>query len=139
VNNLPNAPAIEKGAAEQSEPSLSEIAGRLWSNTEELLRQQLNLARIELADRTNLLKDELKVAAVAAGLLYLGMLALTAGLILLLCEWLEPWLAALLVGAPASAVGYALGRREPRRIASVVTSGTAEEPNARATAVQARR
>jgi hypothetical protein len=121
---MPNPPvAPQAGAPHEQERGLGEITGDLWDNAETLLRQEIQLGIVELERRANVLKDELKIAAVGAGMLYVGLLAFVAMLILGLSQWMESWLAALIVSVCSSVLGYALSRREPARMAATITTG----------------
>jgi O-antigen ligase len=63
-----------------------------------LVRQEVHLAKAELTEKVT--KAGRDVALIAGGglLAYTGVLALVAALILVLANWMAPWLAALLVG-----------------------------------------
>lgn len=109
------------------ERPIREIAGDLWGNAELLMRQELKLGVVELEQRAHALKRELKVAAAGAAMLYVGILSLVAAAILLLSEVVQPWIAALIVGGCASALGYAISQREPEAMIDAVTTPAAME------------
>lgn len=82
-----------------AEPSTAELVQRATEQMSRLVREELQLARVELADKG-------KQAGVGAGLLgggglvaLYGVAALLAALIWGLAEAMPGWLAALLVGA----------------------------------------
>jgi hypothetical protein len=95
----------------RSERPLGEIIADLWQNFETAVRQELKLASAQLDEKTSRLKHEVTAAVTAGALLYAGVLATVASLILLLAKAVAPWLAALLVGVVSMAAGYALLKR----------------------------
>jgi hypothetical protein len=98
----------------KSEPPLKEVLVDLWENTEKLLRQEAALASAELDTKIKRLKVEVVTMAVGGAILYAGLLAAVAALILLLSLAVEPWLAALIVAGVAMLAGYMLLKREPK-------------------------
>lgn len=80
------------------ERSLGDLFSQLSQETSMLVRQEVQLAKVELTEK--LMKAGRDVALIAGGglLAYAGLLALIAALILVLATWMAPWLAALLVG-----------------------------------------
>lgn len=90
------------------DPPLKDVLVELWKNMEKLLRQEIALASAELDLKAQRLKTEVTSAAIGAGLLLAGALALVAALILLLDLFLPAWLAALLTGTISAAGGLAL-------------------------------
>lgn len=81
------------------EPSLGTLFGELSQKASILVRQEVQLAKAEIAQKIG--KASKHVALIAGGGLlgYAGLLALVAALILGLSTWMDPWLAAFLVGA----------------------------------------
>jgi uncharacterized membrane protein YqjE len=93
------------------EPSLGDLFRRLTTDTGELIRQEVNLAKAEARQAgATLARDGAKIG-VGIGLALGGFLALTAflviGLGILLASY---WLAALIVGVVFLAVGGVLAR-----------------------------
>ena len=96
---------------------MPELVKELSSQTSELVRQEVALAKAELAEKG-------KQAGVGAGLFtvagvvgFLGAAALTAALIALLSEAMDTWLAALIVAAvylTAAGVSALAGRDRVR-------------------------
>jgi hypothetical protein len=80
------------------ERSLGDLFSQLSQETSMLVRQEVQLAKVELTEKVT--KAGRDVALIAGGglLAYTGVLALVAALILVLANWMAPWLAALLVG-----------------------------------------
>jgi hypothetical protein len=96
------------GTNPNSERPLGELVSELWDNSERLVRQEFQLALAELDDRVDNAKAGLKSAVTGGAVLYAGMLAIVAALILLLSEVMAPWLAAVLVGVVVMGIGFAL-------------------------------
>ena len=84
------------------EPPLKDVLVELWQNTEKLVRQEIALTSAELDVKAQRLKTEATGAAIGAGLLLAGALALVAAIILLLDLFLPAWLDALITGGPPS-------------------------------------
>ena len=96
---------------EARERPLPELLGDLWENSERLVRQEFQLALSELDSRIDQAKSGLVHAAVGGAVLYAGVLALVAAVILLLAEAIAPWLAAAIVGVVTLGVGFALMKK----------------------------
>ena len=94
-----------------AEPSLSELLKRLTSDTSDLVRQEVNLARAELRQVGGTLAEDSGKIAIGAGLALAGALALTAFLILALGGLLNNyWLSALIVGVVLLGIGGFMAR-----------------------------
>lgn len=91
-----------------AERPLGELISQLSQDASSLLKQEVALAKEELADKAK--RAQRQATAIAAGLLvlYAGALLLTAALVLLLAQVIAPWLSALLVGAAVTAGGAVL-------------------------------
>jgi len=89
----------------QDQRSLGELIGDLSRETRTLLRQEMQLATLELKKRAA--EAGRNAAFVGAGslILYAGFLALMATAIVALAQIMELWLAALIVGIVVMAVG----------------------------------
>jgi uncharacterized membrane protein YqjE len=94
---------------ELSDKSMGDLVQRLSQQTATLVRQEMRLAQVELQEKG-------KRAGLGAGMfggagliaLY-GVGAVIAAAILLIATAMEPWLAALIVGAALLAVAGVLG------------------------------
>jgi hypothetical protein len=91
-----------------TERPLRELLAELWENSEKLVRQEFQLALSELDQRVDKAKTALLGAVIAGAVMYAGVLAWVAAVILLLAEIMVPWLAALIVGAAAVGTGIVL-------------------------------
>jgi hypothetical protein len=93
------------------EQSLADLLRQLSQETATLVRQEIDLAKAEVADRG-------KKAGLGAGMFgaagivgFLALASLTACLILALAEAVPAWLAALIVAVALGAVAAVLGLR----------------------------
>jgi xanthine/uracil permease len=84
------------------------LLSRLIGDFTALLRNEIALAKAELAESTTRAKAGLAALMGAIATLLAGSLVLVAALVLGLAEVVEPWLAALIVGVVFTAVGVAL-------------------------------
>jgi len=101
------------------EKPIRDVLIELWENTETLLRQEMKLASVEIDQKVDRVKKEATAFAIGGAFLHAGLLALVAGVILLLAEAIDnPWLAALIVGVVLAGVGFFLVKREPKNIAA---------------------
>jgi hypothetical protein len=94
------------------ERSVGELFGQLTQDLSLLVRQETQLAKIEIQGKISRASRDF-VSLVGGGVVALvGVLALVAAVILLLVDpiGLEPWLAALLVGALLAVGGYVMLR-----------------------------
>jgi len=106
----------DESAAELRERSLGELFSKLSSETSTLIRQELALARAELAEKG---REAGKGAGFLGGAGVVGLLAagaLTACIILLLDEIMAAWLAALIVAVVYGAIAAVLGLRGRERV-----------------------
>ena len=92
----------------RQERSVGELFGQLTQDLALLVRQEAQLAKTEMQAKVSRATTNLVSLATGGIVALIGALALTAAVILLLVDpvGLEPWLAALLVGAVLAGVGY---------------------------------
>ena len=102
---------------ELRERPIGEVAKSLTSDLSLLLRQEIDLAKAEMAEKGRTAVPGLGMfgGAGIVGLCAAG--ALTAFLILVLSTFLPDWAAALLVGAVLAAVTYVLVQQGKERVA----------------------
>lgn len=112
---IPTAP----GGAAGAEPPLKEVLVELWQNLEKLVRQEIALASVELDQKAQRLKNELTAVAIGAALMLAGSLALVATIILVLALVMPAWTAALITGALAAGVGFALIKSKTPSVAEI--------------------
>jgi Putative Actinobacterial Holin-X, holin superfamily III len=88
--------------------SAATLLSRLVGDCAALVRNEVALAKAELAESTTRAKVGLAALIGAVSTLLAGSLAIVAAIILGLSNVMEPWLAALIVGVAISAVGVFL-------------------------------
>ncbi len=94
-----------------TEPSLGELFKRLTSETSELIRQEMSLAKVEMREAGGMLARDATKIGIAVGFALAGVLALAAFAIVGLGDLVANyWLAALIVGVLLLAVGGYLVR-----------------------------
>ncbi len=105
----------------RQERSVGELLGQLSQDVALLVRQEAQLAKTELQAKISRATSDLTSLAAGGIVALIGALALTSAIILLLVDpvGLEPWLAALLVGAILAGIGYVMlqkGLKDLKRI-----------------------
>ncbi len=89
--------------------SLGDLFAELAHETSTLVRQEVELARVELSQKVSRVGKDAASLAVGGALAYAGLLAIVAAAILGLGEAGLPWwLSALLVGVVIGGIGYLL-------------------------------
>ncbi len=103
--------SIAPESTTSSEPSLGELFKRLSTDTSELIRQEMSLAKVEMREAgTTLARDATKIG-IAVGFALAGVLALAAFAVIGLGDVMGSyWLAALIVGGLLLAVAAGLTR-----------------------------
>lgn len=91
--------------------SLGELFSELAQETSILVRQEVNLAKVEMSDKASRAGRHVGVLAAGGAVAYAGLLAILAGVIVLLDNAMPLWVSALLVGIVVAVVGYLLVRR----------------------------
>ncbi len=91
--------------------SLGDLFSELAQETSTLVRQEVNLAKTEMSHKASRAGRHIGVLAAGGAVAYAGLLAILAGVIVLLDNVMPLWLSALLVGIVVAVVGYLLVRR----------------------------
>jgi hypothetical protein len=91
--------------------SLGELFSELAQETSTLVRQEVNLAKTEMSHKASRAGKHVGVLAAGGAVAYAGLLAILAGVIVLLDNVMPLWASALLVGVVVAVVGYLLVRR----------------------------
>ena len=91
--------------------SLGELFSELAQETSTLVRQEVNLAKTEMSHNASRAGRHIGVLAAGGAVAYAGLLAILAGVIVLLDNVMPLWASALLVGVVVAVVGYLLARR----------------------------
>lgn len=95
----------------REERSLGALFAELSQETSTLIRQEMQLAKAEVSQKLSKAGKNIAILAAGGVIAYVGFLALTAALILGLAEFMDVWLAALLVGVIMAVVGYIIAQR----------------------------
>lgn len=82
---------------QMDKPSFGELIGRLATESSQLVRDEIALAKHEMSEKVEKSADSAKFFAVSAVLGLGALFSLCASLILVLAIWLPAWAAALLV------------------------------------------
>ena len=90
------------------ERSLGELLSDLARDTGLLVRNEVALAKAEMSQKASSVGKHAGIIGAGGALAYAGLLAIIAGIIVLLDTWLPLWGAALLVGIILAAVGGAM-------------------------------
>ncbi len=91
--------------------SLGELFSELAQETSTLVRQEVDLAKTEMGQKASRVGKDVGFLAAGGAVAYAGLLAILAGVIVVLDTFLPLWLAALLVGLVVAAVGYFLVKK----------------------------
>ena len=91
--------------------SLGELFAELAQETGKLVREEVNLAKLEMSQKASQAGRHVGILAAGGAVGYAGLLAILAGIIILLNYVMPLWLSALLVGLVVAGVGYLLVRR----------------------------
>jgi len=95
----------------KDERSLGELFGDLARDTATLVSQEVTLAKTEMTAKATRVGKDIGFLAVGGMIAYAGLLAIIAGVILLLDEIVPLWVSALIVGAVVAGIGYVLVQR----------------------------
>jgi cbb3-type cytochrome oxidase subunit 3 len=101
----------------QRERPIGEVAKDLTSDLSLLLRQEMELAKAEMAQKGRTAAPGLGMLGGAGVVALCAAGALTACLVLVLSLFLSEWLAALIVGVVLAAVAYVLVKQGKERVA----------------------
>jgi uncharacterized membrane protein YqjE len=102
---------VSPDATGGTEPSLGELFKRLSSDTGELIRHEISLAKVEMKEASATLARDATKVGIAVGLALAGVLATTAFAIVALGDLFgNYWVAALIVGVLLLATGGYLAR-----------------------------
>ncbi len=104
--------AMDAHQAMSDERRMGAIVADVWDNADKLVGQHLQLALTELENRVDQVKTDLTIVALGGAVMYAGVLAGVAAIIIGLSYVLAPWLAALIVSLVALGVGYAMLQRK---------------------------
>ena len=100
-----------QGRDGKDERSLGELFAELAQDTSTLVRKEVQLAKTEMSQKASRVGKDVGFLAAGGAVAYAGLLAVLAGIIVLLGQVIPMWLSALLVGVVVAGVGYFLVRR----------------------------
>ena len=100
------------------ERPIGEIAGELTRDLSLLVRQELELAKAEMAEKAKVAAPGLGMIGGASVVALMAAGALTACLVLVLSIFLPDWLSALLVALALAAGAYLLVMRGKQKVAN---------------------
>ena len=95
----------------RDERSLGDLFAELAKETSALVRHEVTLAKTEMSEKASQAGKHVGVLAAGGALAYAGLLAVLAGIIVLLGQVMPMWLSALIVGAVVIVVGYLLVKK----------------------------
>ncbi|HEX7331195.1 MAG TPA: phage holin family protein [Pyrinomonadaceae bacterium] len=85
---------------------LGDLFSDLASDMSNLVRQEVNLAKLEVTQKAKYLGRNVGYLVVGGAVAYAGMLAIIAAIIMLLDNYMPTWGAALLVGAVVALIAW---------------------------------
>jgi uncharacterized membrane protein YqjE len=90
--------------------SIGELFGELTQDMTLLVRQEVQLARVELEQKASRIGATIVTVGTGGFIAYVGALALVAGVILLIADLanIDAWISALIVGAILAIAGYVM-------------------------------
>jgi len=88
--------------------SLGELFANLSRETTTLVRQEIQLAKTEMTQKATRLGKDIGFLVVGGAVIYAGVLAILAALIMLLAMVIPGWLSALVVGGIVAGIGYGM-------------------------------
>jgi uncharacterized membrane protein YqjE len=98
-------------ADRKEELSIGELFSQLATETTTLVRQEVQLAKVELGQKASQVGKQVALIGLGGAVAYAGFLALIAAVILLLAQFLPAWLAALATGILVTAIGYYMSQQ----------------------------
>lgn len=93
---------------EKDDRSIGELIAELSRETTTLVRQELQLAKVEMSQKASRAGKNVGFLVVGGVVAYTGLLAIIAAVIIVLGNVIALWLSALVIGAVIAAVGLVL-------------------------------
>ena len=90
----------------REERSLGDLFAELAGETGTLVRQEVALAQTEMTHKATRAGKNVGYLVVGGAVAYAAALAITAGIIILLAQFIPAWLSAVLVGLAISGAAY---------------------------------
>ena len=101
-------PPVGTANGDRESQSAFGLLRRLTDELSTLLRQELTLATAEISRSMRVMLTGAASVAVGGAVLFTGLLAMLAAAVLGLATVLQPWLAALVIGAAVAVIGIVL-------------------------------
>jgi hypothetical protein len=96
------------GRQQREERSIGELFAELSQKTTTLVRQEIQLAKVEMSQKASRVGKNVGFLVVGGVVAYTGVLALVAAGIILLGQLIPYWLSAAIIGFVIAAVGVVL-------------------------------
>jgi hypothetical protein len=93
---------------QKDERSLGDLFSELAADTGTLVRQEVALAQVEITGKATRAGKQIGFLAVGGAIGYAAVLAIMAGIIIALSNFIPAWAAALVVGAIVGAISFFL-------------------------------
>lgn len=103
----------------QEQPSLGDLFSTLSTQVSQLLRQEVQLAQVEMMQKANLIGRNAAFVVLAAVIAQGGFLALVAAMILALSLFVELWVSALLVGTALTIIAVLLAQYGIKKLKAI--------------------
>lgn len=122
---VPPAPAANH---ERSADTIPDLVRNLATDLSSLLGKELQLAKAEIRESASAVQTAVGAVATGAAIAVAGLVVLLTSAVYGLSNVVDPWLAALIVGAAALLVGYMMVRAAKEKMSahSLVPDRTAE-------------
>jgi O-antigen ligase len=104
----PHLASSRASAVEGETGSVASLISRLVGELSTLFRKEIALAKAEISESVSHAKAGAIAVAAGGAVIFAGLLVLLAAAVLALAKVMDPWLAALLVGIVAGAIGFVL-------------------------------
>lgn len=92
------------------EPSIGELFNRLGAETGTLVRQEMNLAAVEMTEKVSEASKHALMIGVGSSFGTVSLMTLAGALVVGLSHWMDLWMSALLVGVALALAAYAVVR-----------------------------
>ncbi len=103
----------------QEQPSLGDLFSTLSTQVSQLLRQEVQLAQVEMTQKANLIGRNAAFVVLAAVIAQGGFLALVAAMIITLSLFVELWVSALLVGTALTIIAVLLAQYGIKKLKAI--------------------
>jgi hypothetical protein len=116
-SNSPVSPATT-ATRERGADSIPELIRNLATDLSDLLGKEIALAKAEVRENVNEVKTAIGAAATGGAIALAGLVILLLSAVYGLSNVVEPWLAALIVGAAALIIGYIMVKGAQKKMSA---------------------